>query len=208
MAIRVWGRANSVNVQKVLWCLDELDVPFERVDAGMQFGHVGGEAYLAMNPNGRVPTLDHDGFVLWESHAILRYLCLAFDGARLYPSEPRVRGGLERWLDWVLSTLQPAERDLFWGLVRTAPAERDMAALQARTDAVAALWAILDRHLAGRPFLEGEALTIADVSLGAFARRWFGLDGVRKPDFDHLQRWYERLGERRGFARHVAAPLT
>ena len=204
----IWGRANSVNVQKVLWALDELDVRFERIDAGMNFGHVDGADYRALNPNGRVPTLDHDGFVLWESHAILRYLCLAFDGAALYPAEPQLRGGLERWLDWVLSTLQPGERPMFWGLIRTPPAERDMAAIQRATDAVAASWAILDRHLDGRTHLAGDAMTIADISVGCFARRWFGLQGVTKPAFPHLQRWYDTLAARPGFQRHVAAPLS
>jgi glutathione S-transferase len=206
--LRLWGRPNSVNVQKVLWCLDELAVPFERIDAGMQFGHVDSAAYRAKNPNGRVPTLEHDGFVLWESHSVMRYLCLSFDGASLYPGAPRVRGGLERWLDWVLSTLQPAERNLFWGLVRTPPAERDMTALQTSADAVAKLWEIIDTHLAGRLFLEGDTMTIADISVGAFARRWFGLEGVEKPSFTHLRHWYDGLAERPGFQRYVAAPLS
>ena len=206
--LRLWGRANSVNVQKVLWCLDELNVACERIDAGMRFGHVDEPAYRAKNPNGRVPTLEHDGFVLWESNAILRYLCLAFAGEALYPAAPRVRGGLERWLDWVLSTLQPAERIVFWGMVRAPVEERDMAALQAASDAVATQWAIVDRHLDGRTFLEGDAMSIADISLGAYARRWFGIEGLNKPSFAHLRHWYDRLAERPAFIRYVAPPLS
>src|SRR5665647_1659162 len=104
ISLRIWGRANSVNVQKVLWCCRELDVAFDRIDAGMQFGRNGEPDYLAMNPNGRVPTLVDGDFVLWESNSIMRYLALVHGGGTtLYPSAPKVRAGLERWLDWTLS---------------------------------------------------------------------------------------------------------
>ena len=129
--LTLWGRANSVNVQKVLWCMAELDLAFERIDAGMQFGRNTEADYLAMNPNGRIPTLVDGDLVLWESNAIMRYLCLAYGGTTpLYPSLPCQRVAVERWLDWTLSTVQPIERPLFWGLVRTPPAQRDMIALQ------------------------------------------------------------------------------
>ena len=207
--LRIWGRANSVNVQKVLWCCHELGIDYDRLDAGMQFGRTQDADYLAMNPNARVPTLVHGDFVLWESNSIMRYLVLAFaPGSPLYPSNPTVRGGLERWLDWSLSTLQPAERPVFWGLVRTPPDQRDMAALQQAADAVATLWQILDTHLAGRNFAEGEQFTLADITLGAYARRWFGVEGVRKPPLPHLERWYTGLAQRSGFQRFVAPPLS
>ncbi|MEW6644680.1 MAG: glutathione S-transferase family protein [Pseudomonadota bacterium] len=206
---RIWGRPNSVNVQKVMWCCHELGLDVERIDAGMQYGRTQDPDYLAMNPNARVPTLVHGDFVLWESNAIMRYLVLQFaPTSPLYPAAPRIRGGLERWLDWSLSTLQPAERPLFWGLVRTPPEKRDMAALLATTDAVAQLWRILDAHLAGRSFVEGEQFTLADITLGAYARRWFGVEGVEKPVLPHLQRWYDGLTARSGFQAHVARPLS
>lgn len=207
--LRIWGRANSVNVQKVLWCCHELGVDYERLDAGLHFGRTQDADYLAMNPNARVPTMVHGDFVLWESNSIMRYLVLQFDpNSTLYPSTPQVRGGLERWLDWSLSTLQPAERPVFWGLVRTPPDQRDMVALQQATDAVAELWQILDAHFAGRSFAEGEQFTLADIVLGAYARRWFGVEGVRKPPLPHLERWYKGLTERAGFQRFVAPPLS
>lgn len=207
--LRLWGRVNSVNVQKVLWCLQELDLPYERIDAGMQFGLNTEPAYLAMNPNGKVPLLADGDYVLWESNAIIRYLARQYgEGGTLYPPDPKIRGGIDRWLDWSLSTLQPAERPVFWGLVRTPPAERDMAAIREAADAVAALWGIVDRHLAGRRFLEGEVFTLADIVLGAYARRWFGVEGVAKPELPQLQRWHARLAEREGYRRFVAPPLT
>ncbi|SMX58667.1 fragment of putative glutathione S-transferase (part 1) [Bradyrhizobium sp. ORS 285] len=147
--LTIWGRINSVNVQKVLWCLAELDLGYERIDAGMQFGRNNEADYLAMNPNGRIPTLVDGDFVLWESNAIMRYLCLAYGrDTLLYPAQPRHRAAIERWLDWTLSTVQPTERPLFWGLVRTPPEERDMIALQKAADDAATMWRVLDAHLA------------------------------------------------------------
>ncbi|UFZ05589.1 glutathione S-transferase family protein [Bradyrhizobium ontarionense] len=205
----IWGRPNSVNVQKVLWCLDELDLDFERIDAGMQFGRNTEADYLAMNPNGRIPTLVDGDFVLWESNAIMRYLCLAHGGdTPLYPPMPRHRAAVERWLDWTLSTVQPVERPLFWGLVRTPPAQRDMVALQRSADEAAATWRILDTHLATRPYVEAESFTLADIALGAYARRWFGVEGVAKPELPNMTRWYQQIEQRAGFVRHIAPPLS
>lgn len=207
--VTVWGRANSVNVQKVLWCAEEIALPYSRIDAGMAFGVNTEPAYLAVNPTGRIPTLVDGDFVLWESNAIMRYLMLAYGRTTtLYPGEPAVRAGIERWLDWTLSTLQPAERPVFWGLVRTPPAERDMVALQRDADAVAKLWRILDAHLVGRAFMEGDAFSLADLALATYARRWFGVRGVEKPDLPQLTRWYEGCAVRPGFQRFVAPPLS
>lgn len=206
--IKLWGRRNSVNVQKVLWCLDELSLPFERIDAGMQFGGNNEPQYLALNPNGRIPLLVEDDYSLWESNSIMRYLALAHEGEEIYPIDPKLRALVERWLDWSLSTLQPAEHPVFWGLVRTPPEKRDMLHLQEKADAVAKLWAILDAHLEGRTYLEGEVFTLADIAIGSYARRWFGVEGVAKPEFACLSRWYQNLSNRPGFTTHIAPPLS
>jgi glutathione S-transferase len=207
--LTIWGRPNSVNVQKVLWCLAELDLDFERVDAGMQYGRNDQADYLAMNPNGRIPTLVDGDFVLWESNSIMRYLYLAYGGdSPIYPREPRQRAGVERWLDWTLSTVQPVERPIFWGLIRTPPEQRDMVALQKGADAAGETWRILDEQLATRRHAEGDAFTLADIALGAYARRWFGLEGIAKPDLPHLARWYQELGSRPAFVSYVAPPLS
>jgi hypothetical protein len=109
--LKIWGRANSVNVQKVLWCLAELDLAYQRIDAGMAFGRNNEPGYLAMNPNGRVPTLVDGDLVLWESNAIMRYLALAYAPASpIYPAAPKQRAGVDSWLDWTLSTIQPVDR--------------------------------------------------------------------------------------------------
>jgi glutathione S-transferase len=207
----IWGRANSVNVQKVLWCCEELGLPYERIDAGLHFGRNGEANYLAMNPNGRVPTLVDGDFVLWESNSIIRYLCMQYAPAStLYPSDPKQRASVDRWLDWVLTTLQPAERDIFWGYVRTPAAQRDMAALQTAAVKLAEVWRIIDKQLEGRGFLETEHCTLADIVLAAYARRWYGIEdkGLERPALPNVERWYSQMGTRAGFRRYIALPLT
>jgi glutathione S-transferase len=207
--LTIWGRANSVNVQKVLWCLRELDLAHERIDAGMALGRNRDPEFLAMNPNGRVPTLVDGDFVLWESNSIMRYLVLAYrPGSRLYPDAPKRRAGVDRWLDWTLSTLQPVDRPVFWALVRTPLEQRDMGAIQKDADAEGEQWRIVDSQLGTRRFIEGEDFTLADIALGAYARRWFGVEGISKPKLVHLERWFAQFAGRPGFAQFVAPPMS
>jgi len=207
--LTIWGRANSVNVQKVLWCLTELDLPFERIDAGMQYGVTQEAHYLAMNPNARVPTLVDGDYALWESNSIMRYLCMQYrPETSIYPKEPKQRAAVDRWLDWTLSTVQPVDRPVFWGLVRTPPEQRDMAALQKAADAEAEVWRVAEHHLSTRHYIEGNNFSIADIALGAYVRRWFGVEGITRPKQPHLERWFALLGERKGFATYVAQPMS
>jgi glutathione S-transferase len=207
--LTIWGRANSVNVQKVLWCLRELDVAYERIDAGMAFGKNNEPAYLAMNPNGRVPTLVDGDFVLWESNSVMRYLSLAYgQGSSIYPQAPQQRAAVDRWLDWTLSTLQPVDRPVFWALVRTPPEKRDMVAIQKDVDAEAVVWRIADAQLATRAFIEGDQFTIADIAIGAYARRWLGVEGVTKPKLPNLDRWFAQFAARPGFVQFIAPPMS
>src|SRR6201999_3880371 len=121
---------------------------------------------------------------LWESNSIMRYFVLAYrPQSSLYPQNPKTRASAERWLDWTLSTLQPVERPVFWALVRTPPEERDMATIQKDADAAAVQWGIVDSYLATSRFIAGEEFTLADIALGAYARRWLGVEGVTKPTF-------------------------
>ena len=207
--LKIWGRANSVNVQKVLWCCDELGLSFERIDAGMQFGRIDDPDYLALNPNGQIPTLVDGTFSLWESNSILRYLAMQYGASSsLYPSEPKLRSSVDRWLDWSLSSLQPAERPVFVSIVRTRAQDRNMAALAADLTTLVKRWKLLDEHLQGRFHIEGDKFTIADIVLGAFAKRWFGLEGIERPSMPSLERWYQRLAQRAPFKKHIDRPLT
>jgi glutathione S-transferase len=206
----IWGRANSVNVQKVLWCAEELGISYRRIDAGMAFGRNTEPEYLAMNPNGRVPTFVDGDFVLWESNSIMRYFALVHGpkGSPIYPAEPKKRSSIDRWLDWTLSTVQPVDRPVFWALVRTPVEKRDMAAIQKDADAEALVWRIPDAQLATRKFIEGDQFTLADIALGTYARRWFGVEGITKPALPHLERWFAQFAGRPGFQKFVARPMS
>jgi len=208
-ALTIWGRTNSVNVQKVLWCLAELDLAYQRIDAGMEYGRNYEPEYLAINPNARVPTMVDGDYALWESNSIMRYLCMAYGkGTPIYPQEPKRRAAVDRWLDWTLSTVQPVDRPVFWALVRTPPEKRDMVAIQKDADAEALVWRIADHHLSTRRYIEGDDFTIADIAIGAYARRWLGVEGITRPKQLHLERWLKELGNRKGFAEFVAKPMS
>src|SRR4029079_15353758 len=178
----------------------------------MQFGKNNEAPYLAMNPNGRVPTLVDGDYVLWESNSVMRYLCMAYgqgsdqgadQGSSIYPSQPKARAGVDRWLDWTLSTLQPLDRPVFWALGPAAVEKRDMVAIQKDVDAEAVVWRIIEAQLASRRFIEGDQFTIADIALGAFARRWFGVEGVTKPKLPNMARWFAQVSQREGFAKFI-----
>lgn len=205
--LTVWGRVNSLNVQKVMWALGELGLAHKRIDAGMAFGVTKTPAYLAMNPNALVPTLDDDGLVLWESNTIVRYLATRYGAGSLDPGSLGDRARAERWMDWQLSSLGPAIGPAFFNLVRTPPAERNQAAIAASTEATERLMGILDDALAGTPYLNGERLTIADIPVGVTAHRWYRLPVERGPH-PNVEAWLGRIRARPAFAAHVEMPLT
>ncbi len=158
MTRRLWGRASSGNVQKAIWALEELALPYEHIEAGGAHGIVGEARYRAMNPNGLVPTLEEDGFVLWESNAILRYLAHAHGGVLALPEEPRDRALIDQWLDWQATAFTPAMRDAFLQLVRVAPEKRNAAVIEASQAAGERCADMLDRHLASTPYVAGESV--------------------------------------------------
>ncbi len=205
--LKIYGRNNSVNVQKVMWMVGELGLEHERLDVGGAFGQNDQDWYLALNPMGRVPVLDDDGYVLWESHTIVRYLARQYGGGAWYPDEPKACGDADKWMDWKIGFLQPALHAAFWGLIRTPEADRDLAAIQASSTEAAKLFGILDLHLQGRAYMLGDAISIADVPVGALTYRWYGLD-VEHPDYPALRAWYERLCERPAYREHVMVPIT
>lgn len=201
---RLWGRLTSVNVQKAVWGLDEAGLPYERVAAGGAHGVVNDPGYRTLNPNGLVPTLEEDGFVLWESNAILRYLA-ATSPALALPADTRARAHVEQWVDWQATSFTPAMRDAFWQLYRAA--EPDRALIAASLEKSEAMAAILDRHLAERTYMVGEGFSIADIALGCAAHRWLNLpaERIERPA---LHRWYERVAARPGAARALGEPIA
>jgi len=186
--LRVWGRLSSINVRKVVLCAQVLGLDFERIDAGLSYGVVNTPDYRAKNPNGLVPLLEDGDFTLWESNAIVRYLC-AREGSPLYPQDLQRRADAERWMDWQQTTLNPAGSPGFKQLIRTPEAQRDPAVIAASVAATEPLFAQLDEHLARQPFMAGDALTMADIPIACEVHRWWGLPRPR-PAWPHLERWY------------------
>lgn len=203
--ITLWGRTSSINVQKVMWCLDELGLAHERKEAGGAFGFPAG--YAAMNPNPLVPTIEEDGFTLWESNAIVRYLCSKYAAGTLYPDDLRVRADADRWMDWQTTNATGAMRDVFWNLVRVKPQDRDAAAIAKSAEASEAKARILDAHLASRPYMAGDAFTMADIPIGCHLHRWYLLP-IERPDLPHARAYYDRVRTRPGAAAVVALPLA
>jgi glutathione S-transferase len=205
--LKLWGRINSINVQKVLWALDELKVPYERSDAGMQFGIVNEPFYRKMNPNGRVPTIEDDGFVLWESNAIVRYLSAKHGAGTLSPSDLRQRADADRWMDWTTSTVAPALTPVFWGLIRTPAEKRNMASIEAEAEKVAQAFQVLEQSLEGRDHVAGRPFTMGDIPLGTFVHRWYAL-AVKRPKLARVEAYYQRLQQRASYRKHVMLPLS
>jgi glutathione S-transferase len=205
--LKIWGRTTSINVQKVLWCCAELKLEFERVDAGGKFGVNNTPEYLAMNPNGLVPTINDDGLVLWESHAIVRHLARKHGKGTLWPVDEKACADADRWMEWYSTTLWGNLRPVFWNLVRVEPDKRDMKAVEEARKRMAENFQIVENQLSGRQYMIGGALTMADIPMGVAAHRWFVLP-IERPDFPRLAAYYERLKQRPGFAQHCAVPLT
>ncbi len=205
---KLWGRANSSNVMKTVWLLEELGLPYERIDVGGPFGRTTTPEYVAMNPNSVVPTLQEDGFTLWESNVILRYLAGARAlGTPLWPGEGQARANIDRWMDWQQTTLGPPSTVVFQGLVRTPPDKRNTAAIEAAMVTAGRLWGILDQQLAQHDYIAGPDFTLADISSGVHVHRWFSFD-MQRPEQPHLRAWYDRLLQRPAYRTHCAMPMT
>ena len=205
--LRIWGRSNSINVQKVLWCCGELYVPYHRVDVGGPFGGNREPEYLRLNPNGLVPTISDGGFVLWESNVIVRYLAAKHGMGTLCPEDLAVRADADRWMDWQMGTLWANFRPAFVGLIRTLPEKRDRDDIATAISRTAENLAMLDAHLAARDYVTGPAFTMADIPLGVTAYRWFNLE-IERPPMPNLEAWYERLCARSPYKATVMLPLS
>ncbi len=205
--MKIWGRANSLNVQKVLWCAEELGLAYDRVDVGGAFGGNREPAYLAMNPNGLVPTVETNGLVLWESNSIVRYLAARHGQGTLWPADAGQRAEAERWMDWQLSTANGPMTTIYWGLIRTPAEQRDLAAIEAARRSMNEIWGRLDRTLAARPYVGGETLSTGDIPVGALAYRWLNLP-IERAELPHLQAWYERLTTRPAYRRTVMIGMS
>ncbi|HTU58309.1 MAG TPA: glutathione S-transferase [Polyangiales bacterium] len=204
--LTVFGRRNSANVQKVMWLIGELRLPHRHVPKGGSFGGLDTLEYRAMNPAGKVPAIDDQGVIVWESHAILRYLAARHGAELFWPEQPAKRARSEPWMDWSQSSFQPDFLNgVFWGLYRTPEPQRDWPAIRAALTRCEAHTKMMDDMLAQRPFLAGETLSLADISVGTLMFRYFTLD-IERPARPHVEAWYRRLEDRPAYRESVMVP--
>lgn len=207
MTLKVWGRRSAFNVQKVLWLVGELGLPHEHSPAGGGFGGLDDPDFRAMNPHGRIPVIDDDGVIVWESHAILRYLAAQYGALAWWPETPAHRAEADGWMDWAQTSLQPAFlTGVFWGWYRTPPEQHDTPAIEAALAVCARHFQLLDEVLADRPFLGGDAPSLADIPAGTHLYRWFELE-IDRPKTPNVAAWYARLCERPAYREHVMIPF-
>jgi glutathione S-transferase len=207
--LKIWGRNTSSNVQKVIWALAEMKLPFERIDVGGAFGKTKDPFYLAMNPNSLVPTLEEeDGFTMWESNSIVRYLAAKHQNRTLESADLKARAHSQMWMDWQLSVMAPAITPVFWNLIRTPPEKRDLNAIETGKDKTIAAAKVMDTQLAKTKFMAGDEFTYGDIPVAIMIYRYVALMPER-PATPNLDRWYAGISSRPAFKEQIAVvPLS
>ena len=205
--MKIWGRGNSTNVRKVLWCAEELGLRYEHIPAGGSFGIVSTAEFQTLNPNGLVPCLQDGALVLWESNAIVRYLARQYGKGSFAPADARIWAAADKWMDWASLSFAVPFRDLFWNVVRCTPETRDETAMLRGQEQCASLMAVADTALAERPWLSGQHLGIGDIPLGCIAYAWFNMP-IERPGLPALEAWYDRLSHRAAYRKGVMTALT
>jgi glutathione S-transferase len=200
--LKIWGRSNSLNVQKVMWAVGELAIAHERIDAGGRFSGLDRPDYLSLNPNARIPTVEDGGVVVWESNAIVRYLSARYGEGVLWDADPALRAGADQWMDWMQTTLAPDFYALFWASVRTPLARQKPDVTADAAHRLRAHYGLVERQLAGKPYLLGERLSMADIVIGATLYRYYEMP-IERPGLATLRAWYERLSARPAYRQHV-----
>jgi glutathione S-transferase len=190
--LKIWGREDSLSVQKVMWCIRELDIPYEQINLGKGYDSPNQPWYLKMNPTGTIPTIDDDGFILWESNAIVKYLCAKHSPGNLSPTDPHEYADADRWISWQGTTLWPPMREVLLKLVRMPEDKRDPNRIAELVATVTEHWEVLNGRLDGRKYIMGERFTMADIVFGPHIYRWFTYP-IPRPNLPHLRAWYERF---------------
>ena len=203
--LTIWGRANSANVQKPMWLIGELGLEHERVDAGGPFGGLDQPEFLAMNPNKLIPVMKDGDLVLWESHAILRYIAEIYGNDALWPVDAEARARIDMWIEWSGSSWIPAMTQLFMGIIRTPADKRDRAALERIYTAVTSAAKRADSELGARSHIAADRMTLADIAFGTLLYRYFTLE-IERPDTPNLSRYYAGLTSRDAYSTHVMVP--
>jgi glutathione S-transferase len=205
--LTVYGRKSSFNLQKVMWLVAELGLAHRHIELGGSHGGLDIPEFRAMNPHGRVPVIDDEGTIVWESHAILRYLAACYGRGRFWSDDAAQRSLSDRWMDWSQTTLQPDFLiGVFWGYYRTPASERNMAAVDVKVRRCGQHFRLLDSILADRQFLLGQNLSLADIPIGTALYRYFNID-IARPDLPNVERWYSALQARPAYCTHVMVPF-
>lgn len=202
--ITVWGRRNSVNVQKVMWALGELKLDYRRMDVSGSFGIP--DDYPALNPNRTVPTITDGELTLWESNACVRYLARSYGEGLLWPAHPAPLARADQWMDWTSNVLMPAFFQIFLNLVRLPPADADPRQADAGARRCATLLRIVDQELEGSTYIAGDEFSMGDIALGPLTYRYFNLP-IEHAELPHVSAWYERLARRPAYQKHVMIPF-
>ena len=197
--MKVLGRKTSGNVQKVLFLLEELKLPYEREDYGRQFNNTQTAEYLRMNPNAKVPTLVDGSLAIWESNTILRYVAAKAKSA-LYPADLGKRAQVEKWMDWQLASLNNPYLAMFRE-AKLEPAKRS-ADFDTQQKDLGAQLSILDKNI--RKCVAGDDLTIADICLAPIVYRCLRF-GVDLPELANVKRWDAAIASRDAFKKATAA---
>ena len=202
-ALRLLGRPSSINVKKVLWLCDELQLTIAHEPWGTGFRSTLPPDFEALNPNRLVPVIIDGDFVLWESNTICRYLAAREGRGDLLPAEPQPRARVEQWMDWQTTQLNIAWRYAFMSIVRKSPTHGDAQAVAASIADWHRHMRILERQLETTgAYAAGAAFTLADVALGVSTHRWIATP-MERPSLPAVQAYYERLSERPAFVKHV-----
>ncbi|KAB2665915.1 glutathione S-transferase [Brucella tritici] len=205
--LKIWGRINSTNVKKALWTARELNLDYEQIDVGGQFGGLKDPAYLARNPNGLIPLLEDGGTVLWESNTITRYLAAAYGKETLWIEDAAKRAQAEKWMDWASSSFYTNFSNVMKHLIRLPEAERNPALLEQSLQGLAQSMQIANEGLKEAPWFSGENFGIGDIPTGCYAYAWFEFP-IERPSLPHLEDWYGRLKQRPAYQAAVMTPLT
>jgi glutathione S-transferase len=198
--LKVYGRANSINVRRVLWMLGELGLQYDREDWGRGFKPTDSPEFRKINPVGVVPVIDDKGFRLRESNSIVRYLAEKHGRHDLYPKDLQQRATIESFMDWSSTDFGNGMRPVFHGLVVKNPAYANQ--VEAGIKEWAGQMQVLEAHLAaGGPFVMGKSFTIGDIPVGLVVNRWFAIP-FEKPPFKTVATYYDRLAERAPYREH------
>ena len=204
--LEIWGRKNANQVIQVLWTLAELELDYQRHSIGTRNGDLETEEYKSLNPNSKIPTIRDNGFVMWESHAIIRYLARQYGLGTLYPDDPQKAAMSDQWMTWSTDSFMGTFFPVFWQLVRTEESERDYKKIAEMAKQSSEILQILEDHLVKNNFVAGEQFSYGDIPLGVLIHKYFVLD-IERPSLPGIEAWYKRLSLREPFQEHAMQPF-